>query len=499
MITFNPTIWPTELDALHLAALLFSICAALAIFMLWSTVSRRTAEALGLASDLSEVRAASDALEARAIEAEAANRALVARTEATEAGLRRERQELEQGLAKAEADRTDLAVRLKGAETALEERLRAFDQERETLKAMRDEVEAKFNDLAGTALRRSQAQFLDLANETFAKHREGAEGNLKSLLEPVSQTFGQFREKVGEIEKVRSEDRARFDQLTRSIGETVAETKKVTGDLVRALSAPKGSGRWGEQTLRNVLELAGLSAYADFEEQVQTPGEGRDRPDAVIRLPGGRSIVIDAKCSIDAYLQAAEASDPSERDLHLATHARHVRDSAKRLSLKSYWDQLPDAVDFVAMFIPGENFFAAAAAHDRTLFEDAFKKNVIIVTPATLVALAKAVAFGWRQEQSAKNAREAADLARELYERIGVALDHVDKLGRSLSQTVGHYNRAVGSLETRVVVTARKFEDLHIPKAEEKAPPRPEKLEIAPRSVTPSLFDARLTSDDDAA
>ncbi|MEM6625460.1 MAG: DNA recombination protein RmuC [Pseudomonadota bacterium] len=389
------------------------------------------------------------------------------------------------------ADKTALETmrqRVEGAERDLSvaearalEREKAFEAERASLKALNEDVAAKFQGLADSALNRSQSQFLQMAGETFAKQKEGVSGDLRALLEPMQQTFGQFRAKIDAIEKVRAEDRAAMVEQIKGVGETLQHTQSLTGKLVNALSAPKGGGRWGEETLRNVLEMAGLSDHADFVEQSEArTDDGKIRPDVVIRMPGGRELVIDSKVSIDDYLKASEDADGDKRAAHLAAHARNVRAHVKRLAEKSYWRNLSDAVDFVAMFIPGENFYAAALEQDRDLFDFAARNRVIIVTPSTLVALAKAVAYGWRQEQAAENARQAAELGRQLHDRLVAMTGHMGRTGSNLEKAVGAYNDMVASMERRVLPAARKFEDLQIA-APDKALEDPARLDISAR------------------
>lgn len=361
---------------------------------------------------------------------------------------------------------SDLRGRAEGAERKLSayeahtaEREKAFEAERESLQTMSKDVQEKFQALADGALRASQRQFIEIADQQLKKHKEGAEGELKKLMKPIEDSFGQFREKVDNIQKVTNEDRASMRTQFNTLMENMRLTQEATTKLTTALSAPKGGGRWGEETLRNVLEMAGLSQHADFAEQTHAQSEnGAIRPDVIIRMPGGRELVIDAKVSIDDFLAASDEADPAKRKNLLESHARKVRAHVTTLGKKSYWAELSEAVDFVAMFIPGENFYAAALEHDRDLFDYAAEKKVIIVTPSTLIALAKAVAYGWRQEEAARNAREVTDLARELYKRIATLGEKVVKLGKGISGSAAAYNELVGTLEGQVLPQARKFD-----------------------------------------
>ena len=378
--------------------------------------------------------------------------------------------------------RAEAAEQAQSASSArIAEREQALEREREHVARLLLESEQRFQALADAALRRSQEQFIQVADETFKKHKEGAQGELGAMLKPIHDAFGQFRDKVAEIEKVRSEDRARLDEQIRNVGDSARETQLVAGRLATALSAPRGGGRWGEETLRNVLEMAGLSPYADFLEQTSSETEkGRQRPDVIIRMPGGRELVIDSKVSLDDYLAAMDETDPAARKQRMAAHAGRVRAHVAGLSRKDYWKDFSERVDFVAMFIPGENFYAAVLEHDRDIFDYAARSNVIIVTPSTLIALAKSVAYGWRQEQMAKNAEEAARLGRELYERLGKMTEHMGRVGNGLLGAIKSFHEMVGSMEARVLPAARRFEELQF-----ADPTRgiedPQRIELLPR------------------
>ncbi len=330
-------------------------------------------------------------------------------------------------------------------------------------KARAAEDEKRFADLAQGVLRQAQKDFIDRADETFKKHREGAQGEMKELIKPIGENFDEFKKRVAEIEKVRTEDKSAIQQQVEAIGKSLMLNTAETGKLVNALTAPKGGGRWGEMTLRNVMEQAGLSGHCDFNEQVNDQTEdGRQRPDAIIHLPGGRQIVIDSKVSLDAYMNAASSGDPQQRAVHLKSHATSVQRHIDTLASKNYQSNLDERVDFVAMFIPGENFFAAALEYAPNLLERAYSRNVIVTTPSTLIGLAKTVSYVWRQEKMAQNAREAAKLGEQLYERIAVLAGHMESVGKSLNGAVTHYNKMSSSLDKRVLPTMRRFEELSI-------------------------------------
>lgn len=411
-------------------------------------------------------------------------------------GRRRAREELagarvrlEQAsdLAAALAQERERAATLAAEVAALraegEARARSFAEKEASLLALRAQVQETFQALAADALRRNQASFLEVANETLAKQRDGAQAGLKELLAPVQEAFAQFRQKVDQIQTVQAEDRAGLTEQVRAIAESLKETRDATGRLTLALRAsPKTRGRWGEEQLRNILELSGLSAFADFTEQSSHAGEtGVLRPDVVIRLPGDRSIVIDSKVALDAYLASVDAPDEAAREALLVKHAGQLKTHVMQLASKAYQTHVPASADFVAMFVPGENFFAAAAERDPDLFQDALARKVVIVTPATLFALAKAVAFGWRQAEAERNAREIAALGKELFKRLADMGEGLDGLGRKIEQTVKAYNGLVGTVEGRVLPQARRFRDLEAA-APERAMEEVPAIELAVRA-----------------
>jgi len=341
---------------------------------------------------------------------------------------------------------------LKGAAAAREE------AHRDNLK----KLEQNFEALATKALGANREQFLALANEVFEKHKTAAQGGVKEVLAPAQETLAKLSASVEKLQEERLKDKSALGEQMRQIHDAVGATNTTTTKLINALRAsPKSRGRWGEQTLRNVLEMSGLSARIDFSEQTTTQdGEGAQlRPDVIINLPGGRCLVVDSKVALSGYLDAMDATDEAARELHLKKHAQELRTHVKLLAQKEYWKQFPTA-DFVVLFVPGENFLAAAAEYDQSLFEDAFSKNIVIVTPATMVALAKSIAYGWRQEDAAKNAQQIADLGRELYRRLVTMNDHMAKVGKSIGDSVQNYNSMISSMETRVYPQARKFKEL---------------------------------------
>ena len=287
---------------------------------------------------------------------------------------------------------------------------------------------------------------------------------MKGLLQPVHERLQRYEDSVTKVEEERRKD---FGVLTGQIEAMRSGTERVSAEaakLVNALrNAPKARGRWGEQQLRNVLESCGLSEHCDFETEVSVAAEeGRLRPDVVVRVPGGQSLVIDAKVSLNAYQDAFGAVDESERAAFLVAHASAIRAHVNTLGAKAYWSQFPDAPDYVVMFIPGEHFLTAALEQDHVLWDYAFEKKVLLATPTNLIAIARTVAAVWRQERLAKEARQIGELGKELYDRLAKAADDLRKVGGGLSTAVNNYNSFVASFEGRSLVTARKFRDLNI-------------------------------------
>ncbi len=346
--------------------------------------------------------------------------------------------------------------------------------------------EARFADIAAKALQATQANFMALANETFEKHKQAAAGGVKDVLAPTQEQLIKLAQSVEALDKARLQDKSAINEQVRQMVDAVGTTNKTTQNLLTALRAsPKMRGRWGEQTLRNVLELSGLAEHVDFVEQSSTTGgEGaRLRPDVIINLPGDRCIVVDSKVALSGYLDAVEATDEASREAFLKKHASELKGHVKNLASKAYQEYVPKTADFVVLFVPGENFLAAAAERDPDLFDDAFAQKVIITTPSTMVALAKSVAYGWRQEQSAKNAQHIAELGRELHSRMATMLDKMQKVGDSIERSVKTYNEMIGSVESRVLPQARKFKELGAADAgvAANAPPQ---IETAPRQIS---------------
>ena len=345
-------------------------------------------------------------------------------------------------------------------------RLRAQGEERDAAHARAIEtLHAQFAAAADKALEAAQARFLERADARFRQSEETAGQNLRSLLQPVSDRLNRYEEAVGRVETDR---KGAFSELKGQIEAMRLGQEKVSSEaakLVNSLrNAPKSRGRWGEQQLKNVLETCGLSEHTDFETEVSVAQEegGRLRPDAIIRIPGGKSLVIDAKVSLNAYQDAFGAIDELERTRGLDLHAASMRAHVNGLGNKAYWSQFADAPDYVIMFVPGEHFLSAALEHDPVLWDFAFEKRVLLATPTNLIAIARTVSAVWRQEKLAAEAQKIGALGKELYERLAKAAGDLRKVGGGLTSAVNNYNAFVSSFESRALVTARKFRDLNV-------------------------------------
>jgi len=374
------------------------------------------------------------------------------------------RAQLDEVIRERDANR-DAATRLAALEASQVERDRGFELRIQELVEAKEGLSAQFAEISNKLLAEAQETFLKRADQRFRQSEETAGQNLKSLLQPVHDRLERYETTV---QKVEAERRDAFGLLTGQIEAMRTGTERVSAEaakLVNALrNAPKARGRWGEQQLKNVLETCGLSEHCDFATEVSVAdGEGgKLRPDVVVRVPGGQSLVIDAKVSLNEYQDAFGAVDEAVRDTHLTAHASAIRAHVNTLGAKAYWSQFDDAPDYVVMFIPGEHFLTAALEQDPSLWDYAFDKKVLLATPTNLIAIARTVAAVWRQERLAKEARQIGELGKELYERLAKAADDLRKVGSGLSTAVNNYNSFVASFETRSLVTARKFRELNI-------------------------------------
>lgn len=365
------------------------------------------------------------------------------------------------------------------------------DKQIRQLTEAREQLAAQFGEVGNKLLGEAQEAFLRRANERFAQSEEKNEEKIRSLLAPVGERLKTYEEQVQKIEATRSEA---YGTLTGLIEQMRAGQERVQVEAARLVNslrnAPKARGRWGEQQLRNVLESCGLAERTDFLMEVSLDTEdGRLRPDAVVKVPGGRSLVIDAKVSLNAYQDAFGADDEAGRHLALAAHCASMKAHIDGLSRKAYWDQFSDAPDYVIMFVPGEHFLSAALEHDPSLWDHAFEKKVLLATPTNLVAIARTVASVWRQEGLAAEAKQIGQLGKELYDRLAVSAEHLKRVGSGLSSAVGHYNKFVGSFERNVLSTGRKFAALNIETGKRELE-AVEEIESLPRYGDAALIEA---------
>lgn len=376
-----------------------------------------------------------------------------------------------------DAARTDLAT--------LRADARTFEARLTELKEAKDVMAAQFAEVANKLLGQAQASFLERAHERFNQAGESNEAKLKALLQPVEATLKRYEENVTKVESERKDAYGSLKGLMDAMRIGQESVKSEAAKLVNALrSAPKARGRWGEQQLRNVLETCGLSEHTDFEMEVSVESEGgRLRPDAIVRIPGGKSLVIDAKVSLNAYQDAHGAVDEAERAGFMAQHVVSMKTHINALGAKAYQTQFDDTPDYVIMFVPGEHFLSAALEHDSELWDYAFDRRVLIATPTNLIAIARTVAAVWRQEKLAGEARQIAELGKELHARLATMGSHVSRLGKNLETAMGAYNAFVGSLESQVMTSAKRFETLNLDTAGKAIESLP-LVEQSPRPLT---------------
>lgn len=390
------------------------------------------------------------------------------------------------------ARRARLEAELQAERRGAEEKLRLLDE-------AQTKLGDAFKALSSDALESNSQRFLRLAKGELEKFQQGAKHDLETrqkavddMVKPIKESLHKVDTKIGEIEKNRLESYSALNEQLKGLVEThLPRLHGETANLVKALRQPTVRGRWGEIQLKRVVEMAGMLEYCDFTEQESVNTEdGRLRPDLLVRLPGGKQIVVDAKAPVEAYLRAVEAQDDESRQTQLADHARQVKNHITALGRKGYWDQFDQSPEFVVLFLPGEMFFSAALQQDPSLIEYGVNEKVIPATPTTLIALLRAVAYGWRQEALARNAQQISELGKEIYDRLGTLTRHWAKLGRGLDNAMDAYNKATGTLETRVLVTARKFRDLEAAGGGKELE-SPEPIDHAARALqTPELTEA---------
>ena len=376
---------------------------------------------------------------------------------------------------------------------------RNFEARMKDLAESKDALVAQFRAIGDQLLEKAHKDFLEKAGERLSKADQQSETKLKELLQPVEATLRRYEEGLQRVEKERVDHYAGLREAVELVRAGQGQVRDETRNLVNALrSSPKARGRWGEQSLKNVLEQAGLSQYADFRTEVSVEGEdGRLRPDVVVRLPGGRQLIIDAKCSLNAYLDACDEVDDEKRSACFRAHVASIRAHAQQLGSKAYWAQFGDAADYVVMYVPGEHFLNAALENDPGLWEWAFERRVLLATPTNLVVIARTAAHYWEQHGRNEAAEEISRLAKELHSRLATMAEHMSRVGRNLATANSAYNQMVGSFETQVVTQARRFENLGA--ASGKSLETPAMVEASPRPLTklapPSNDDPQIAAE----
>ncbi len=392
-------------------------------------------------------------------------------------------------------------------ETMLESQLARQRETEMLLDTAEERFSHTFKSLSADALKLSQQQFLHLARSTFKNEQLTAQNELEKreqavahLIQPVADSLEKMQARLGDLEKARESAYATLSEQVRSMAESQINLQHETGQLVKALRQPAARGQWGEMQLRRVVEMAGMQEHCDFITQAHTStDEGKSvRPDLVVKLPGGQQIVIDAKTPMDAYLEAIEAEKDDERDNFLKKHAAQVATHIRQLSSKGYQNQFQPTPEFVVLFLPSESFFSAALNQDPGLLEQGVDQGVILATPTTLIALLRAVAYGWRQEALTENARQISELGRDLHKRLATFTGHLAKVGKSLESSVKSYNQSIASLETRVLPAARRFEELETTEKQTTLGD-PEDIDFVPRQLHQPTADTEPATEEEPA
>jgi DNA recombination protein RmuC len=421
-------------------------------------------------------------LDAKARSAEAVNGELRQQISQKEVALEQLRNELD-------AERQSRVEAL----TRLEAAQKSFEEQRAMIEAMKKEMTDTFNALSSAALKSSSEDFLRLASESLGKVVSDTKGKLgehqaamDGMIKPLSETLKRYEEQIRVMEESRHKAYGSLEEQLRTLASTHENLQRETSNLVSALRKPQVRGRWGEMQLRRVAELSGMAMHCDFTEQLSVDTDkGRIRPDMIVHLPMGREIVVDSKVSLEAYLDATAAQTEEERKVKMEKHAQQVRAHMIKLASKDYWSQFSQSPEFVVLFIPGEAFLSPAVEIDNSLIEDGIEKRIIIATPTTFIALLRAIAYGWRQEQMTKNAQQIGMLGKELYERISTMAKYFGELGSAIEKSILSYNKVIGSMESRVLPSIRKFRELGVTGAEDI--PVLEQIDQKPRN--PSLLD----------